>query len=144
VKEIFDPGGGTCRNGPVDGGEGIWLIGIVTIDAGNFAAIPKSVIFHVFVRDEKRTILVRPQKEITVLRFQVSMGKVEIMASLDAFHDIANDIPHLSLTKGRLVLLISFFKICCQVVVAEFHEDAVSIVSGVELIPPVEHSDDKW
>jgi hypothetical protein len=71
------------------------------------------------------------------------MGKVEIVASLDAFHDIADDIPHLSLAKGHLLLLISSFKIRCQVIVAELHEDAVSIVSGIELIPPVEHSDDK-
>jgi len=49
---MFDPAGGTWRNGPVDGGDGRWFIGTVTMEAGSFAAIPKSVNFHVFVRDE--------------------------------------------------------------------------------------------
>ena len=66
VKEIFDPAGGTWRKGPDDGGVGR-LIGIVTIECGSFAAMPKSVNFHVFVRDDHRTKLVwNNRKEHTV------------------------------------------------------------------------------
>jgi hypothetical protein len=69
--------------------------------------------------------------------------KVEIVALLDAFHNVAGDIPNFTLRQGRLCLFVPMLEITPQIVVAEFHEYAISIISRIELIPPVIHPDDE-
>jgi hypothetical protein len=139
----LDPGGGIGRSWPVGvpGGVGNPVTAIVGTEAGSFAAIPKSVNFQVFVLDEYRTHVSDISKwDVTILRLQVAVGEVEIVAFLNAFHDVANDGPYFCLVQVRFLLNISLVDIAGQICFAQFHEDAVFVEFWIDLIPPVVNS----
>lgn len=70
------------------------------------------------------------------------MSKVEIMAFLNAFHNITYYLPYLRLGKRRFLLHVPLVKIACQICFAEFHKDTVFVEFGVDFVPPVVDSND--
>jgi len=142
---MLDPGGGIAvvyMPVGVDGGEGI---GIIATDAGSLAAMPKSVIFQVFVFAEYSTIIsFILEGKVTVVRFEIPMSKIQIMTLLNPLHDITNDFPDFSLSKMRLFFDISFLYEIRQVLLTKFHQNAILVVLDIHLIPPVVHSDHIW
>jgi len=68
------------------------------------------------------------------------MSKVEIVAFLNAFHNITNYLPYLRLGKRRFLFHISLVEVACQICFAEFHKDAVFVEFGVDFVPPVVNS----
>ena len=142
---MLDPGGGIAvvyMPVGVDGGEGR---GIMATDAGSLAAMPKSVIFQVFVFAEYSTIISFISRgESTVLRFEIPMSEIQIMTLLNPLHDITDDFPGFSFRKMRLLFDISFLYEICQVFLTKFHQNAIFVVLDIHLVPPVEHSDHVW
>lgn len=121
MNEMLEPGGGMAvvyMPVGVEGGEGI---GIIATDAGSLAAMPKSVSFQVLVFEEYKTIISLFPGGSTVVRFEVAVGKVEIVTFLNTLHDITDDLPDFSLRKMGLVFDISFVYEIRQVIVAQFH-----------------------
>ena len=91
----------------------------MAIDAGNFAAIPKSLNFHVFVFAEYRTRESAYSKgEITILGLQITMSIVEIVTSFQSFHYVAYDFPYFGFRHKRFVLHVSFMYIVHEIRVA--------------------------
>src|SRR5208282_876697 len=119
---MLDPGGGIAVYGPggVAGGEGSCITGITGttgIEAGSFKAIPKSVNFHVFVLAEYKTdmLTLSGKGDSTILRFDITMSKVEIVTSLNTFHDIADNFPNFRFCKVGFLFVVSFSYISCQI-----------------------------
>jgi len=69
------------------------------------------------------------------------VSEVEIVAFLNAFHDVANDGPDFRLVQVRFLLDISLVDIACQVCFAELHENTILVEFWINLIPPVVNSD---
>ena len=78
------------------------------------------------------------------MRFDIAMRKVEIMTLLNPLHDITDNLPDFALREVRFLLDISFIYEIRQVVITQFHQNAVFVELDVHLIPPVVHSDHEW
>jgi hypothetical protein len=76
---------------------------------------------------------------LTILRFQITMGEIKTVTSFQSLHDVASNLPYLSLRESRLLIDMPYLNIRGQIRLAIFHENAIFIKFDVRLIPKIEN-----
>jgi hypothetical protein len=64
------------------------------------------------------------------------MRVIEIMAGHDCFHDVTGDLPDFFL-RERVFILVPICNFSLQILLAEFHEDTISVVLRIIRFDPV-------